>query len=608
MSASQMHPDLLMGVSNVGFIVDRLGRDCAPLQFIRELTANAIEAIQAADEKGGEIRWEVDPVWTEFTGSPKLCITDTGLGMTAEEMTKYVNKLSSSVHEQSHTGNFGIGAKIAAATRNHAGLVYQSWVDGEGSQVHLWRNPVTQQYGLKQFEFEDGTFEHYAGVDDDEKPALIRAHGTRVTLLGNSYDLTDDTLVAPAGAPRPSRWLTRYLNTRYFEFPDGIRVTAVENWSGPSQGEDRLVHGMKWFLERHSEESGAVDLDGAVAWWWILKPFADRQAMNSVTLEQGHIASLYQSELYELQTGNAGVARLQQFGVTFGCDRVVIYVQPHEHDALSPNTSRTQLVLNGESLPWAAWAREFRDKFPAAIEELIDQSIPRSSDDYKKAIRERLNSIRDLMRLSRYRRASDANRAVVAGADVLGSPGGGGDAALREQRLRPIRPAAPPRRVLDIHRLADTGMTAEEIAALNDPRVYWISALDNPPTRVGGYLEDRAACYLPETNQIQANADFRGFMDMIDRWKDRYAHVPASETIIRDTVREWFEQSLVETVVACQSLKHSQYWSQDDVDKLLSAEGLTAAVMARYHIDFAVNRALGRRLGSLKDKETRAVS
>ena len=45
MSASQTHPTMPMTVANVGFIVDRLGRDCAPLQFVRKLTANAIEAI-----------------------------------------------------------------------------------------------------------------------------------------------------------------------------------------------------------------------------------------------------------------------------------------------------------------------------------------------------------------------------------------------------------------------------------------------------------------------------------------------------------------------------------------------------------------------------------
>ena len=595
-----------MGVANVGFIVDRLGRDCAPLQFVRELTANAIEAIQSARTTDGEIRWEIDAVWSELSGSPKLCITDNGVGMTAEEMLKYVNKLSSSVHQQSHTGNFGIGAKIAAATRNHAGLVYKSWVDGEGAQIQLWRDASAEQYGLKQFEFEDGTFEHFAGVDAEEKPTLVRAHGTRVTLLGNAYDLSDDTLAAPSGAARPSRWLTRYLNTRYYQFPGGIRVTAVENWGGDGAGDDRLVHGMKWFLERHTETSGAVDLTDAVAHWWILKPFEERQAMNSVTIEQGHVASLFQDELYEIQTGNAGVARLQQFGVTFGHDRVVLYIVPTQSDLLTSNTSRTQLLLSSNPLPWSLWAREFRESFPPELEELVEQSVPHSTEDYKRAIRDRLNAIRDLMRLSRYRRAGSGDSKIAPGFDVLGGSVIGADSVSPMNRPHPVHPPAPPKRFAELHKLEAAGLTAEEIAALNDPKVYWLSTADG--SRNPGQLEDRAAKYLPETNQIHANGDFRGYTDMIERWKQRYAHSPGAEPFIRDTVREWFEQALVETVVSCKSLQHSQYWSADDVERLLSEEGLTAAVLPRYHIDVSVNRALGRKLGSLKEKEPSRVS
>ena len=38
---------LPMTVAGTGFLVDRLGQDCSPLQFLRELTQNSIEAIQA---------------------------------------------------------------------------------------------------------------------------------------------------------------------------------------------------------------------------------------------------------------------------------------------------------------------------------------------------------------------------------------------------------------------------------------------------------------------------------------------------------------------------------------------------------------------------------
>jgi HSP90 family molecular chaperone len=107
-----------MSVAKMGFLVDQLNRDCSPLQFLRELTKNGVEAIQRLHPPVGEIRWDVD--WNRFDlmgadrAPQKLCVIDTGAGMTGEEMVHYINKLSSSINEQSATGNFGVGAKIAA--------------------------------------------------------------------------------------------------------------------------------------------------------------------------------------------------------------------------------------------------------------------------------------------------------------------------------------------------------------------------------------------------------------------------------------------------------------------------------------------------------------
>ena len=58
------------------------------------------------------------------------------------------------------------------------------------------------------------------------------------------------------------------------------------------------------------------------------------------------------------------MARLHQFGVIFGYDRVVLYVEPFDVEGLtvSSNTSRTQLLRNGQPLPYAEWAVEFRAK------------------------------------------------------------------------------------------------------------------------------------------------------------------------------------------------------------------------------------------------------
>lgn len=137
---SEPSKPLPMTVDKVGFLLDRLGQDCAPLQYLRELTQNAIEAVQRTG-KPGEIVWDVDWTMLDAGGPPmKLCIVDNGDGMTGEEMIRFINQLSSSGSEQSFSGNYGVGAKIAAATRNPAGVIYQSWKSGEGHMVQLEKN------------------------------------------------------------------------------------------------------------------------------------------------------------------------------------------------------------------------------------------------------------------------------------------------------------------------------------------------------------------------------------------------------------------------------------------------------------------------------------
>ena len=65
MSESNLHGErlLAMSVHNIGFLLDRLGQDCHPLQFLRELTQNGIEAIERTGEPG-TIVWDVD--WNTY--------------------------------------------------------------------------------------------------------------------------------------------------------------------------------------------------------------------------------------------------------------------------------------------------------------------------------------------------------------------------------------------------------------------------------------------------------------------------------------------------------------------------------------------------------------
>ena len=181
---------LAMQVHNTGFLLDRLGQDCHPLQFLRELTQNSIEAIKRQGVPQGTVLWDVD--WLSYElgdGVFKLSITDNGDGMTGPEMIKFINHLSSSGGVQSMTSNYGVGAKIATATRNPHGVLYQSWKNGHGCMVELRRHEQTQNYGLTQYELADGSFSHYLPLEDDVRPDAIKDSGNKVVLVGRSVSV-----------------------------------------------------------------------------------------------------------------------------------------------------------------------------------------------------------------------------------------------------------------------------------------------------------------------------------------------------------------------------------------------------------------------------------
>ena len=74
---------------------------------------------------------------------------------------------------------------------------------------------------------------------------------------------------------------------------------------------------------------------------------------------------------------------LQLFGVIFGYQQVVIYVEPQPDAGLdiTTDTARTRLLINSQPLPWADWAEEFREHMPEAIVEHMEAAAAASACD-----------------------------------------------------------------------------------------------------------------------------------------------------------------------------------------------------------------------------------
>jgi len=427
--------------------------------------------------------------------------------MIAGELECHINRLSSSSARQTHDGNYGVGAKISMALNNPTGVRYRSWKHGRGHEILLCRD-TTDRYGLWQYALGNDEFSYSPLVPEGSKPAMIEAHGTEVTLMGQSEEANT---AMPASAKSPA-WISKCLNSRYYRFPQSVTVRVDEaSLAGQSDPTGmRTLTGQKACLDAHAEASGTTKLTGAIAHWWILKDERNLHADAAFIESAGHTAALDKDELYELRSGRNGIARLQQFGITFGFRRVVIYVEPRNHPRrrVGSNTARSHLLLNRQPLPWGAWAAEFSKKLPVELRKLVADEGAARQPDHSQTVQRRLSKIIELFKPRRY-------RLNAKGKDQANAEVGDGKAA-KSRSPKPVAKKAEEAEKSSQkhntkrkdHPAADVGKPADKsLESTNTyPKAIWISREDN--TRAKGFLEDRAAAYLPEQNLLQINRDF----------------------------------------------------------------------------------------------------
>jgi len=348
-----------LAVANPTFLLERLGAECTDLQGLRELTVNGLDAINAQGPvAGGRVVWDMD--WLRFDASAgrvrKLSVIDTGTGMTAEQLRRYLNQLASSGREQSAGRNFGVGAKVAAGSRNPHGLEYRSWHQGQGSLVCFKRHP-DGRWGLEPQRWENGHTDYWRPLDEQDKPWLLRGrdHGTQVVLLGQHE--RHDTTQAPASVTDARRhWITRYLNARFLRLPTEVEVLVREQRDRQEPRQLQHVHGEQHHLGRHALAAGVVELGDAIVHWWVLdNDHRIRRREATLWASTGHAAAVHGDELYDiLPQTRGGYGRLQDFGIRFGNERVVLHLEPQvQTGRLVCNTARTLLLLDHEPLPWA---------------------------------------------------------------------------------------------------------------------------------------------------------------------------------------------------------------------------------------------------------------
>ena len=601
-------------VDNTTFLIERLAQDCSPRQYVRELTQNSFEAIESRRKSGfagkGLVQWDIDWQLAALHGIYKLQISDNGKGMSGSEIEQYINHLSSSSGTQSMEENFGIGAKITAGVENPFGLVYKSWQKNHGVMAHFWKDYDANSYGLKQLQVGEN-FAHFVPIDDRLKPLvssnqkpLIEDFGTVVTLLGKS---DSDNTYFQEGLKQ--KWLIEYLNSRYFEFPSETVVTvrdfnnadparwptSLDTGMGPGGSQLRTIVGMKELLQNNCESEGTVQLSKAKAHWWILPEGLN--VSGGVWYDKYHVATLFQTELYDIQRSHSARTVLQSFGIIYGHGRVVLYIEPDTQQLnVYANTARSKLLVDGVDLPWDRWAQEFRSNIPGPISRMMQEIMEGvDTSDYEDAVKRRLHEIKDLYEIQRYRLSNNGPLLID------GELPGGTSRETDEKRNTPSKSGTKENKggsTTDLYGafINPEGVAGEEIKQKNNlPQVQFISL--SAGTRELGQMEDRAAKYLHEVNVIQVNEDFRVFEAMTNSLRDKYPHAEPVE--VKRSMNEWITLQLTEVVLGIQSLQGSPEWSdRSKLESALSEESLTAAIMPRYAIFSQMKRQLSSRTGA----------
>lgn len=576
-----------VNASGLTALIQNLGRDCTPSQFLREFAKNAFEACQRAGPTGGRVEVDYNEEVYAVRGKYKMSFTDNGDGMTAAQMVNLLNNLSATGAKNEHQ-NYGVGAKISALTRNHEGILYESWRDGIGHSVLVCYNEDEGVYGLQGASDSNGNTEYTFKISDAKKPKWITEHGTRVTLLGMLPD--QDTMLPPEGIGgiRES-WIVLYLNSRFFRVPEGIELLArIGYYRDPADKKHNhhlKVLGQKALLDAKAEHRGTLDVTGAKVYWWIMPKGIDGHGRELV---KGHSALLNQDEVFDVSDARSN--RLAYFGVIFGRDRVVIYVDP-EHAV--QNTARTGLVKpDGSALQWDSWQDQFRQNMPPVLRQFLDNLINENSkDSHSESIKERLKGLKDLFKISRYRRSIDGTLSANPESIVVLGTGGMSSDQPRpnppERQSQGTRPGS-----LATSLLADLmdqgGVQASAVNPDPFPQVRWTEETES--------MRDRAAEYVPTDNSIVANKDFQGLRDLIQYFSRNHQDTPEIVRLIEDVVREAFEQVLIECVAGALSLRNRQHWNPSDFDRAISREALTTVVMQRYWMVSQIKRTLGSKI------------
>lgn len=151
--------------------------------FLRELVSNAVDATQKLKTLAsvGEFKGELGDLTVRVKlGENTITISDRGIGMTAEEIDKYINQIAFSGAEEfvekyknnaaAIIGHFGLGFYSSFMVSKKVEIVTKSYK--EGATAVKWSCDGTPEYSLEDTEKADRGTDIILYIDDENKDFL----------------------------------------------------------------------------------------------------------------------------------------------------------------------------------------------------------------------------------------------------------------------------------------------------------------------------------------------------------------------------------------------------------------------------------------------------
>jgi len=164
--------------------------------FLRELISNAVDATQKLKKLAslGEYKDELGDLTIRVSLDPKkkiLTVSDRGIGMTAEEIDKYINQIALSSAEEfinkfkdqtAIIGKFGLGFYSSFMVSKKVEIVTRSYKDD--AKAVKWTCDGSPEYKIEEVEKEDRGTDIILHIDDESKEF---AEENKINELLNKY-------------------------------------------------------------------------------------------------------------------------------------------------------------------------------------------------------------------------------------------------------------------------------------------------------------------------------------------------------------------------------------------------------------------------------------